>query len=80
MENHAEDIRLSTLQKVAAALGKAVLFAGGTVGDPAPLERWAGVIHPAGILRANVAQRGLMVQRSVVTIRSAIEKLYETDD
>ena len=33
------------------------------------------LVHPAGILRANVAQRGLMVQRAVVSLSNALEEL-----
>ncbi len=33
------------------------------------------ITHPAAILRANVAQRGLSVQKCVVTLRNAIEEL-----
>ncbi len=33
------------------------------------------VVHPAAVLRANVAQRGLMRQRCVVQIRQAVEEL-----
>jgi DNA polymerase len=32
------------------------------------------ITHPAAILRANVAQKGLMVQRCVVALRNAIEE------
>lgn len=34
------------------------------------------ITHPAAILRANLAVKGLMVQRSVVTIRTAIEEIF----
>lgn len=33
------------------------------------------VLHPAAVLRANVAQRGLMTQQMVVTIRNAVEEV-----
>lgn len=33
------------------------------------------IVHPAAILRANIAQQGLMIQRSIVTIRTALEDL-----
>ncbi len=33
------------------------------------------VIHPAAILRANVIQKGLLVQRAVIQIANAIEEL-----
>ena len=32
------------------------------------------IYHPAYILRSNIAQRGLMIQRSIVTVRSAYEE------
>jgi uracil-DNA glycosylase family 4 len=32
------------------------------------------IVHPAAVLRANVAQRGLMVQRCVVTLRNMAEE------
>lgn len=32
------------------------------------------IVHPAAVLRANVALRGLMVQRAVVQIQSAVEE------
>jgi uracil-DNA glycosylase len=35
------------------------------------------ITHPAAIMRANVAQQGLMVQRAVVAIASAVEKYVE---
>lgn len=31
------------------------------------------IIHPAAILRANVAQKGLLIQRAVVTLTNAVE-------
>lgn len=37
--------------------------------------RFAEIIHPAAILRANVTQRGLAIQRSIVTINSALDDL-----
>lgn len=33
------------------------------------------IIHPAAVLRANVANRGLMVQRMTVALRNAVEDL-----
>ena len=33
------------------------------------------IVHPAAILRANVAQRGLMIQRCVVRLANAVESL-----
>lgn len=33
------------------------------------------VVHPAAILRANVAQQGLMIQRSVVKLRNAVKEM-----
>lgn len=33
------------------------------------------IIHPAAVLRANIAHRGLMVQRAVVQISNAVEEL-----
>lgn len=35
------------------------------------------ITHPAAILRANIAQRGLMVQRAVITLQNAVEELIE---
>jgi uracil-DNA glycosylase len=35
------------------------------------------IVHPASVLRANIAQQGLMVQRAVVTIASAVEKYVD---
>jgi uracil-DNA glycosylase len=36
------------------------------------------ITHPAAVLRANIAQQGLMVQRAVVAIASAVEKYVES--
>lgn len=36
---------------------------------------FADIMHPAGILRAPIAARGLMVKKCVVTIRDAVEAL-----
>jgi DNA polymerase len=33
------------------------------------------IIHPSAILRANIAQRGLLVQKAVVTLSNALEAL-----
>ena len=33
------------------------------------------IIHPAAILRASIAQKGLAVQRAIVTVRNAVESL-----
>ena len=35
----------------------------------------AGIVHPAFILRQNVANQGLQIQRCVVTIANAVEEL-----
>lgn len=35
------------------------------------------IIHPAAILRSNVAQQGLAVQRCVITISNALEEMLE---
>lgn len=32
-----------------------------------------GIIHPAAILRTNLAQKGLLIQRAVVKLRTAVE-------
>lgn len=37
--------------------------------------RHAAIVHPAAILRANVAQQGLMIQRAVVKLAAALEDL-----
>lgn len=42
---------------------------------PLPTIPQAFIIHPAAILRAPTVQQSLMIRRSVVTLRSAIEKL-----
>lgn len=34
------------------------------------------ISHPAAIIRANIAQRGLMMQRAVVLLSNALEGLY----
>lgn len=44
-----------------------------------PSIRQTSITHPAAILRANVAQRGLAVQRCVVTLRNAAEELADAD-
>ena len=36
---------------------------------------WCEVIHPAAILRMDISQRGLAVQRSIVAIADAIEEI-----
>jgi uracil-DNA glycosylase family 4 len=41
------------------------------------LIRQMDILHPAAILRTNVAQRGLAIQRAVVQIQSAVEDLNE---
>ena len=38
-------------------------------------RRFCQVTHPAAILRADVAQKGLMVQRAIVTIADAVDEL-----
>lgn len=39
--------------------------------------RFAEIQHPAYILRSNMAQRSLLVQRAVVTLQNAVEELLE---
>lgn len=39
------------------------------------LMRYCDIMHPAAILRLNVAQKGLAVQRCVVTLQTAVEEL-----
>lgn len=43
--------------------------------DSQPL-RFVAVDHPAYVLRANFAQRGLLIQKAVVTIRSALAEPF----
>ena len=37
--------------------------------------RRVDIVHPAAILRANVAQQGLMIQRSIVQLANVLEEL-----
>ncbi len=37
--------------------------------------KMVSITHPAAILRANIAQQGLMIQKCVVTLSNAIEEL-----
>jgi uracil-DNA glycosylase family 4 len=37
--------------------------------------RTIDIVHPAAILRANIAQRGLMIQRAVAALSTAVEDL-----
>lgn len=39
-----------------------------------------GIRHPASILRANVAHKGLMIQTTVVDLKNALEDLSPTHD
>lgn len=42
------------------------------------VESWApivSIVHPAAILRADVSQRGLMIQRTVVTLADAVSEI-----
>lgn len=45
------------------------------------LQRYKGktvaITHPAAILRATVAARGLMVQRAIVTLSTAVEETFD---
>jgi uracil-DNA glycosylase family 4 len=41
--------------------------------------RMLDVVHPAGILRAPEAKRGLLVQQSVVRIANAVERMYDAE-
>lgn len=59
-----------------ASLGKGVhLEPNGDVKGHATVRRWAAVVHPAFILRAPIAQKGLLIRRAVVTLANAVEKL-----
>lgn len=40
-----------------------------------PSPRWCNITHPAAMLRAPAAQRGLMVQKAVVVLSQALEEL-----
>lgn len=44
----------------------------GNYPNPTPI---VNIVHPAAVLRANVAAQGLMIQKCVVTIANAIEEL-----
>jgi uracil-DNA glycosylase len=37
--------------------------------------KYVEIIHPAAVLRADITQRGLMVQRAIVTLRDAVSEL-----
>ena len=45
-------------------------------GSPTPIPT-VNVVHPAFILRANVAQQGLLIQRAVVAIGNAVERYVQ---
>lgn len=38
--------------------------------------QYVQIVHPAAILRADVSQRGLMIQRSVVTLADALTEIW----
>jgi uracil-DNA glycosylase family 4 len=48
-----------------------------TIRLPAPVIKVIDIIHPAAILRMNVAQKGLEMQRVCVTLATAFENLME---
>lgn len=63
---------------------KMFVWVGGLAGKHAPKylppglvgpTRYIEIIHPAAILRANISQQGLMIQRSIVTLSEALEEL-----
>lgn len=35
------------------------------------------IIHPAAVLRANVAQQGLLTQRAVIALRNGVESVFQ---
>ena len=41
--------------------------------------RLIDIVHPAAILRANVAQRGMAIQRAVVKLATAVDDLFKED-
>lgn len=47
-------------------------YAGGVRLPPIPQ---IAITHPSAILRANIAQRGLLVQRAIVAIRDGVEEI-----
>lgn len=40
-----------------------------------PVPRITSITHPAAILRADISQRGLVIQRTIVSLRDALEEL-----
>ena len=43
-----------------------------------PLPPLVAITHPAAIIRANLAQQGLLIQKSVVTLMNALEDLCQS--
>jgi uracil-DNA glycosylase family 4 len=73
-----EFVRLADPKLVVAVGALARDYTDQTVKDSCRLHtgiRKCEIVHPAAILRANVAARGLMVQRATVTLRNAVEEL-----
>lgn len=58
-----------------AALGDATCYAGGRVEGHDTIKRWVDIIHPAHVLRAPLAQKGMMAQRAVVILTNALEEM-----
>lgn len=68
---------------VAIAKPKLVVTVGGlsTKWVPKVIDhdgQWAELVHPAAIIRMNIAQQGLAIQRSIVTLSTALEDLVES--
>lgn len=62
---------------LAAALpAKTVLSAGGRVEGHKSLVYWTSIVHPAHIVRAPLAQQGMMLQKAVVVLSNALEEMY----
>lgn len=80
--DYAEVLKCSNRLRefVALAKPKLVVYVGGLAKKHGPSAVPEGtkaidIVHPAAILRANVAQQGLMVQRCMAQLANAVEEL-----
>lgn len=73
-----EFIRLCNPRLIVRVGGLAEKWVGGGMKHTCKIPQGCEVldiVHPAFILRANMAQRGLLAQRCIVQLRNAVEKL-----
>lgn len=72
-----EACRLRLEEFIEMSSPRRIVAVGKTAADHLPVKPDAEIIHPAAILRADITQQGLMIQRATVILEDVVEGVLE---